>query len=62
MRICQPPSTATTPMSFTVASAQLRGQPDTPLLTLAEVCRSCESLLELDPERDRVAEVAYASI
>jgi hypothetical protein len=29
-----PPSLATTPISFTVASAQLRGQPETAILTL----------------------------
>jgi len=32
--ISQPDSTATTPKSLIVASAQLRGQPETPSLTL----------------------------
>ena len=48
MRICQPPSTATTPMSLTVASAQLRGQPDTPALTLAGVCRPSQCFSSAD--------------
>ena len=42
-RTCQPPSTATQPMSFTVASAQLRGQPDTPDFTLCGVCSPSQS-------------------
>src|SRR3954471_14899319 len=42
-RTCQPPSTATTPMSLTVASAQLRGQPDTPDFTFAGVYRPSQA-------------------
>ena len=44
MRSCHlPPSSATAPMSLIVASAQLRGQPDTPAFTFAGVCRPSHS-------------------
>ncbi len=49
IRICQPPSTATMPMSLTVASAQLRGQPETPDFTLAGVWRPSHSFSSAMP-------------